>query len=189
VGEQAHAACMEWSEQHEFWGLEMKKLFLMAALAASLVLALGGTANAAAGAEVVVFNVNCSLPNFPSGGDSTTCGGGLPDVGVGTAFNGIANPPASASAFYNEPGCAQGAATGTFSIGNATGSFTYARVGALARLTFTAVNGGPFTNGSGSGLAVFTTGAAGPFVNACLGTQAHDLPVSITGAAVVFDTN
>ncbi|MFY9586182.1 MAG: hypothetical protein WAT66_01865, partial [Actinomycetota bacterium] len=179
MGEQAHAACMEWSESYEL-GVEMKKFFLFAALAASLVLALGGTANAAAGAEVVVFNVNCTLPTFPSGGDSTTCGAGLPDIGVGTAFNGIANPPASASAFYNEPGCAQGNATGTFSIGNASGSFVYARVGALARLTFSGINGGPFTNASGAGLAVFTTGAAGPFVNACLGTPASNLPVSIT---------
>ena len=167
----------------------MKKLFLMAALAASLVMVLGATANAAAGAEVVVFQVNCTLPVFPSGGSFTSCDGGLPDIGVGTAFNGIANPAAHADANYNEPGCAQGAATGTFSIGNAVGSFTYARVGALARITFAGVNGGPFTNATGNGLAIFTTSAAGPFTNACLGTPASNLPVSITGVAEVHDLN
>ncbi len=167
----------------------MKKLFLILALSASLVMALGTTANAAAGAEVVAFSVSCTLPVFPSAGNFTTCGGGLADVGVGTAFNGVANPPAAATATYNEPNCALGNATGSFSIGGAAGSFIYQRVGAVATLTFSGVNGGGFTNATGAGLAVFETAEALKFAGACAGTPATDLVVGIIGVAAVADTN
>jgi hypothetical protein len=144
-------------------------------------------------AEVIVFDVDCVLPVFPSPGNSTSCGGGLADAGVGTAFNGVANPEAAATGVnYNEPNCEQGHATGTFSIGGAAGTFVYNRVGGLAVITLASIDGAGYTNGSGAALALFgprTAGDAQKIAQGCLGNVQTNVGVSVTGVGEAIDLN
>jgi hypothetical protein len=169
----------------------MKKLFLLGALAAMLVMGMGGTAMAAE-VEAVVFDVQCVLPTFPADLDFTTCGGGLSDPGVGTAFVGLNGNASATGVAYNEPNCAIGNATGTFGFGGASGDLVYRRVGALAVINLSNINGAGFTGGTGAALAVFhtTTIADGQkLVAACLGTPQTNLGVTVTGVGVVADAN
>lgn len=169
----------------------MKRIFVTAALVVAmvsmLVIGTGGVAGARQ-VEGIYFKVTCLLPKFTSPGNTTSCSG--PATGVGTAFRGNTTATAS-NVHYNEPNCLLGNATGTFKVQAASGPFSYRRVGAIALITFSNINGAGFTAGKGNAVALF--GQATPadtlkVVKACAGTPQTSVRVTVTGISIAYDT-
>ncbi|MFY9586372.1 MAG: hypothetical protein WAT66_02835, partial [Actinomycetota bacterium] len=164
----------------------MKKVFAAVALTSAFVIAFASNASATSGAELIAFQVNCTLPTFLSGGDSTTCGGGISDYGVGTAKNGAFNPAASMSLNYNTPSCFQFNATGAFSIGSFSGSVIIQQTGAFVRMTYSFIDRWGYAHATGSALGTATTTQAFKLANACQWTTQTDFVVTFSAVGEIL---
>jgi hypothetical protein len=130
----------------------MKKMAMLLALTALLVVGLMGTGANAAPTGVFVFNGTASLNSgFPCTG---ACNGTFSGVARGVAANPTTNCatgcPMTASYTYNEaggqcvgntPAAPLGTANGTYSIGSITGNFSWTRVGVTAILLLNSPTG------------------------------------------------
>lgn len=153
----------------------MKKMTMILALC--LMLAMLATMMPAHAAVAFRFQGSASLPTFPCvpggcfGTFSGTAQGQLDEVG------GIETGPISASFTYQENNCEVGNAQGSGSINGQPFTFTWTRIGNVARLT------GNFAGGAVNAVAAFTTqppvpagclpgGAAGPVTATVIGVAA-----------------
>jgi hypothetical protein len=152
----------------------MKKMTMVLAL--GLLLAVLATMMPAHAAVAFRFNGSASLPTFPCvpggcvGSFGGTAQGQLDEVG------GIETGPVSASFTYQENNCEVGNATGSGSINGQPFSFTWTRVGNVARIT------GTYAGGAVNAVATFTTTPAVP--GGCLpGGAPGPVTATVNGAA------
>ena len=152
----------------------MKKMTMVLAL--GLLLAVLATMLPAQAAVAFRFQGTANLPTFPCvpggcfGTFSGTAQGQLDEVG------GIETGPISASFTYQENNCEVGNATGSGSINGQPFSFTWTRVGNVARIV------GNFAGGAVNAVATFTTTPAVP--GGCLpGGAPGPVTANVNGAA------